>query len=823
MLVYAYNHRICMCLEENMPLFNKNSTTFRANRIFVDRVEPSSMLNISCERVLNGTIDKKILVFYGFGGIGKSKFIDEFRNKIVHKDINIIKINLNIYEYNNVLSILLAIRKKLDFDVSAFDYAAMRYYSKNGLPFSKLKEEMDTAKSSVLAIAKDLVKEGSAAIVPGFSSVEKIVSFLPKFRKAFKLLKESIDYAYIDKMEVNDLIKLLPKLLADGINNSKKTYLIAFDDYESMRNKLDKCSLCESCDEWVANLIQRMNKGVFVFSSREKMKWTAKLNDRVEMAQYYLDRLSEEDARYFLEQIPIEDEKCIKDIIRASGGIPIYLDMCVDLYEHHLEKAEMVFDLSEINTKTLTERYMAHLNETQNEIVCLTALIDVFEYDFIWFCARELNLSIDSMQLKALFEKCLFEYLDNGCYKLDRGIRGHLLKSVSDEMVRDMAVLLVRFLANPNISSSRKAFAYFEAFWNLSAEYGLTLTDTEKELLFDAINNMIDLGHWTNAYNVMAEKVKDEVYQPFLLYIKAQKHKREGNLSIALSVTEELKPYAKQFARRRYAVELLETQILHLLGNYAEAVKKYRSLVNHMEMLELENYDKRSYLMAKLKYADLAFLMGHFVESMSTLRSISNTVYGNVDLEVEHARIRGHIMRFNLLHDMAAEIYSDALDRTANDIKGQGSLYNNLAEINCIRSPKLALEYASKANEINSAINAGIERGKTYAAEAVAYARLGEWEASEAKATEAIELQIKNKYKAGILFGYFALAYCRYFKGDIQGYADCISKMQSLQSEIGTYSYVVLFAKYLDDRTVDMSSTEWIEEGITERLELFLG
>ncbi len=805
-----------------MALFRKPQPGFRANRIFVDRAEPSEMLNAACQRVINGTIDKKILVFYGFGGIGKSKFIDEFKNRLFYEDINIIKVNLNTYEYNNVLSILIAIRKKLEIDVPAFDYAAVRYYNKNGLPFSKLNDELDTAKSAVLSALKDIVKEGSSAVVPYFSNIEKIASFLPKFRKIFKLLRENVDYAYIDALNGDALLKLMPKLLADGINKSKKTYLIAFDDYESMRNKLDKGSLCESCDEWVANLIQRMDTGVFVFSSREKMKWTSKLSERVELEQYYLDRLADEDARYFLEQIPIEDEKCIKDIIRASGGIPIYLDMCVDLYEHHLEKNAREFDLSEINTKTLTERYMAHLNPTQNEIVSLTSLIDVFEYDFIWFCARELNLSVDSIQLRSLFEKCLFEDLEDDCYKLDRGIRAHLLRSISADALRNMPALLLKYLANPNISSSRKAFSYFEAFWMLAEEYGISLSAREREDLFDAVNNMIDLGHWTNAYTVMSEKLKDDEYKPFLIYLKAQKLKREGDLNSARSVAEELKPYAKQFGRRRYAVELLETQILHLLGNYGEASEKYRKLADHMEMLELENYDKRSYLMAKLKYADLAFLMGRFGESMNTLRSISAAVFGNVDLEVEHARIRGHIMRFNLLHDMAEEIYSDALERCDNDIKGQGSLCNNLAEINCIRAPEAALEYAKKANEINFAINAGIERGKTHAAEAIAYARLEDWGNSEARALDAIELQTKNRYKAGILFGYFALAYCRYFKGDLDGYADCIRKMEELQSEMGTYGYVVLFAKYLNDRAVDTSETEWLEDGISERMELLV-
>ena len=67
-------------------MLNNNATAFRANRIFVDRIEPTALVNSSCKDILDRKYDKKMYVFYGYGGIGKSKFLSELQRNVIYKD-----------------------------------------------------------------------------------------------------------------------------------------------------------------------------------------------------------------------------------------------------------------------------------------------------------------------------------------------------------------------------------------------------------------------------------------------------------------------------------------------------------------------------------------------------------------------------------------------------------------------------------------------------------------------------------------------------------------------------------------------------------------
>ena len=791
-------------------LFQKEPTIFRANKLFVDRSEPTCMINEKCAEIVAGELKKKYIVFYGYGGIGKTKFFSELKNRLIYPDsFYTVKVNLNVYEYNNVVSILLAIRRSLSFDAPQFDYAVVQYYKKCGLPFSELQDKFATVNSSVMEIVKDVSKEVAGSVIPGFSYIEKVMDLAPNVKSIFNRIKNDRIYKEIDELDQGELIKMMPIYLANAINGEDKKIILMFDDYDSMRNKLNGGSLCESCDEWVLTLLEKIEYGLFLFSSRERMSWVGHKKVSEHFAQYFIERLSDEDARYFLENIPIENEEIVKNIISLSKGIPIYLDMCVDLYVDFLKSEEEVFDLSNLDVSTITVRYLAHLSEAQNELVRILSNLKSFDLDIIWYIIKRDNLSIDTIQLNLLLEKCLFNKLDNNTYKLDASIRKHLLETNGDFITDNIFSLLLDYLSEEKETIGEATYSCFESLCMLISEKRRVLNQKQIEKLFKCTNNLLDFGYWSRLHELFTHYLPRETYAPLIKYVYVQKLKREGALAKAHLLAKELLSESKWFGCYQCSIELLENQISHLLGNYETAIKKYKQIYEYMEMLMLDISDKRTYILAKLKYADLLFLKGDFPGALMVLRGID--VSGNTDLTIELARIQGHIMRFNLKHDFSEQRYSYAYGICSGDLKGKGALLNNLADVNCIREPEEAIKYVKEALKINSLIHAKIEIGKGYATYSVAETRLGNYKEAKKLAQNAISIQRESGYLSGELFGYFALAYCHHFEKNTDGYSFAISKMEEIVNRIDMYRYVLYFAKSLSGAEQSDHGIKWIE------------
>lgn len=97
---------------------------FRATKIFTDRKEPRDVFKESINAFLSDHEKSQILVYYGVGGIGKTKLSKELFNlteDIVKLNscscnINKIYISLDAYDYTNPVNVLIGIRKQLKID-----------------------------------------------------------------------------------------------------------------------------------------------------------------------------------------------------------------------------------------------------------------------------------------------------------------------------------------------------------------------------------------------------------------------------------------------------------------------------------------------------------------------------------------------------------------------------------------------------------------------------------------------------------------------------------------------------------------------------------
>ena len=129
--------RLIMVMQ--MPESRFSRKTQNAIKKFTDRIEPFKVFNQWLDAIEDGKIGRKTIVYYGVGGIGKTRLISELmatvdrRNKIPGSPtINILFAGMDIHEYNSPAAVLLGLRKQVKFPCVLFDYGMVKYLSSIG-------------------------------------------------------------------------------------------------------------------------------------------------------------------------------------------------------------------------------------------------------------------------------------------------------------------------------------------------------------------------------------------------------------------------------------------------------------------------------------------------------------------------------------------------------------------------------------------------------------------------------------------------------------------------------------------------------------------
>ena len=174
------------------------------------------------------------------------------------------------------------------------------------------------------------------------------------------------------------------KMLAAAINDENKQIICYLDDYDSLRTKTKDRNISDNYESWLMTLYQSLNNIFLVIASREKLKWAVQYPQIAgEIEQYYMSRLSDKDSSDFLHSIPIENPPLIAQIVSVCNGLPLCLDMCVDIYMASDNKTETLFN--DLSLQCIIERYLRHLNESERSLTLYLSYLYSYEIDFVKF------------------------------------------------------------------------------------------------------------------------------------------------------------------------------------------------------------------------------------------------------------------------------------------------------------------------------------------------------------------------------------------------------------------------------------------------------
>ncbi|OCA87730.1 hypothetical protein A8F94_07720 [Bacillus sp. FJAT-27225] len=753
----------------------KKPRGFKANRVFTDRNEPRKLYWNTYEKLKNDEEIFKVLAFYGMGGIGKTKLqthlYEEVEKKLSvekNKKIRQIFISLDAFEFDSPTDIMIAIRKQLAVPALLFDYALVNYWSSVGYTPIEIKKRFNSEDSIIWDILEEV--GGVSGLKIPLKLIRSVsAKVLDKYTKSYSQFKEEIHE--IDHSQPIDIFRKLPYYLGLSLYNAYERdgvkHIIYFDAYETMLKKLKTKSVTESADEWIREFVAASEVGLFIMGSRDAINWESY---NPEWKQYInnvdLDILPEDDADLFLRMVPIEDESIRKEIVMSAKGIPLYLNLCVNIYEQKVSAGQKPqsedFKMAEYE---VIDRFLRHLSDEEAELVKTLSAIHFFDYQLFAYLLGKFHIGYPLTKYEQFLEKSFVLNIDSeyGMNKIHDSIREYIFDGVANASgtPSQLSISVIRSLFD-FIDEQKEKYDYrlLERFFSQLVSLSSFLPQVNKaevEALIETGLYLIDNGYWNDVEEISIRAGQQENLKDVLYFLRANCLLWKGKLIEGLDVIGKADISASRLGRFDTMAEYVKTHITALSGRYDEAEVLYENLTKRIAYTK---ETEKLYSKIFRQWGDQLYLRGKYKRSVQVLDETTATI-SNIFEKAATIRTKGHVYRLNFLSDEAEEIYSSALAmfQGENTDGYIGKSHTSLMETLCWSKPEEAIKLAPKAIEINEQQDSKIELGRIYAALAIAHVLHDKNVVlAEEYAELATQTQEETGFQSGVLFSYIAKA-----------------------------------------------------------------
>ncbi len=359
-----------------------NEPTLKEGKQFTDREEFLEAFYKAYESKVKE--EHKILVYYGIGGIGKTSLRKELSRRIEEEKLNSVwtAIDLDTPTYREQETALFVLRnllnEKYKINFPSFDIAYTVYWQKTH-PQTPLTKENFPLLTGVNVVAGILRVVGEMPYI----------GFVPKLTKAFmtgqNVFREwwkkrgEKELASLPNFEPKEISERMPMFwasdLKDYLEQKNKKAVLFLDTYEALWENVSASGGFFMRDEWIRELVSHLPEVLWVICGREKLRWEEQDKDwRDFIEQHLLGRLSDIDSKYFLKTCGVEKEDVQEVIVKASKGVPHFLDLAVDTYyeiNNKYNREPETKDFAKTQQDVL-ERFLRYLDKT--EILTLKVL-----------------------------------------------------------------------------------------------------------------------------------------------------------------------------------------------------------------------------------------------------------------------------------------------------------------------------------------------------------------------------------------------------------------------------------------------------------------
>ena len=370
------------------PKFQRRRGGESLPRTFVDREELLASFQAALDRPDRSR--PRTVVFYGLGGIGKSRLKREIRDRVSEDDRGTLwaEVDFSLPTLRDPQTALFSLRRQLNdrhhvrFPTFDLVYAYLWKLARPNIA------PLEEGRALFQAGSMDASLPSSAG-VPFVSFVAQAVEKGSKPAKAWWIKRGRDDLQELSHLEPAEIEERLPAYLAEDLaeylEEEQLSAVICFDTYEALFADVRSEEQRLLRDEWLRELILQLPSVLFVISGREKLDWEELDPDwGMVLEQNEMQELPEEYARAFLTAASLTDPELQALILKETGNLPFLLDLVLDTVE------EMKRAGREIGREDLTgwdsavefrmaERFLRYLSPSEQDTVEVLAIPRLFD------------------------------------------------------------------------------------------------------------------------------------------------------------------------------------------------------------------------------------------------------------------------------------------------------------------------------------------------------------------------------------------------------------------------------------------------------------
>jgi hypothetical protein len=799
----------------------KAKATIAAVKKFTNRESALSTFTRSINEYQTYDHALKVISFYGIGGVGKTHLLKKLSGIALEqedKQFKVISIDLESPHYNSLLDILLDIRCQLTTKADLFDYAVARFLVMSGRSIKEIRKSW-IKEDSLLFDFQEFASGMTETVVPA-KLIRKLIGYAEEKRARF-YSKYKAQFDEIDNIPNNELISYLSYYLGLAIADeaAKNKLILFFDTLEALEKRRFFKVTKETSDRWLQECIGSAEKGLYVIASRNYIKWPdyePEWNDYLE--QHAIGALSDEDADYFLQHIPVVEPNIRTSIINSAKGLPLYLDLCATTYL--IKKGDgKVIQASdfEFHQEEVIQRFLAHLDKEHCEAIKAMSVFSAFDQRLFASVTSALNISFPVSLYQDFCDSAYAESIEHlsGVNRIHKTIRAYLKDECQDVLVSSIFECVIQELQrSAGDKDFHRMFWLLDQIIGLDNAYSLDFTREQADSLLGQALLIIEYGYWNELLDKIETKTTNHqaITTKFAAYtlLLALCNRKQGKLEAARALYQSLAQSPSKLGLYQDEFVYHYAHIQHLLGDYAAAEPLYLLLAK-----KHTPSDRSSSVacLAKRQYADLKMLKGEFREASKIFKEMLQlNQHGDIWM-AESNRFNGHVLRFNFQFEEALAHYTEA-ERIAICSQSNamlGKVKTNFVEAYCYSNPNKALQESISAIELNTEAGAMIEVGKVYAATSIAHALLKNLDQALLDAERAKNIQTETGYKAGLLFALNAQAITYYLSEDKDMAFEVLDAMYELIREIKVYSFMTAHIEYLLSGKTSWGDFDWLD------------
>lgn len=417
----------------------------KAQRIFVDRVEPRHAFWQAFSAAQQGLEEPLVLHYYSVGGMGKTSLHSQLEKELRERcpGAKYVELDFDFVERRESYRVIGLLKKKLsqayNFQFPLFDVACYTFLCRIGEDGDQAEIQSFVGGSQVLNFLCD-----AASMIPGTSMISGILKLVDEgvavARNLFSNKKQLLHS--FETMDIRQLRDQLPAYFASdlraNLKKEKQPFVIFLDTYEKLVNEFAGVGDPLQSDLWLRGphgLIPRLPNTLWVLGGREKLKWpqldTPGAWDNV-LHQYLLGALADSDAQEFLQSAGVGNKAVRNRICALSDGLPVSLDL-------YLEQYLREGTVSDTMPSALHERVVRYMSDEEKTACYLLAALGQWTQEEALAFAQKAGVALSPTLLERL---CGFSFI-----LTQDGITFHLMRKVGEVLRQHCPASLSRALA----------------------------------------------------------------------------------------------------------------------------------------------------------------------------------------------------------------------------------------------------------------------------------------------------------------------------------------------------------------------------------------